>query len=63
MGAMLHGISVMYCMTTSLAQGGAGLGALGVHEAKLNELAREAGFGFVRKLPIENPFNHLYELR
>lgn len=63
MGAMLHGVSVMYCMTTSLAQGGAGLGALGVHEPKLNELAREAGFGFVRKLPIENPFNYLYELR
>ena len=28
LGAMFHGVSVLYCMTTSLAGGGAGLGTL-----------------------------------
>jgi 2-polyprenyl-3-methyl-5-hydroxy-6-metoxy-1,4-benzoquinol methylase len=63
LGAMLHGVSVLYCMTTSLANGGAGLGTLGFHEAKVHELCDEAGFTAVRKLPLENPFNNLYEIR
>lgn len=32
LGSMFHGFSVLYCMTTSLAWGGAGLGTLGFHE-------------------------------
>jgi 2-polyprenyl-3-methyl-5-hydroxy-6-metoxy-1,4-benzoquinol methylase len=63
LGAMFHGFSVMYCMTTSLANGGAGLGTLGFHEHRVNEMCREAGFGVVRRVPLENPFNNLYELR
>jgi SAM-dependent methyltransferase len=63
MGAALHGISLMYCMTSSLAAGGAGLGTCGLHEKKLGELARDAGFSSVRRVPLENPFNNLYELR
>jgi hypothetical protein len=51
-------------MTTSLAQGGAGLGTCGLPEAKVRELGTEAGFGTVEVLPIEeDPFNALYELR
>ena len=38
LGAMFHGVSVFYCMTTSLANNGAGLGTLGFHEAKVREL-------------------------
>ena len=60
---MFHGISILYCMTTSLAAGGAGLGTLGLHEHKLRELASVVGFRGVRRVPIENPFNNLYELR
>jgi SAM-dependent methyltransferase len=61
-GAFFHGASVLFCLTVSLATGGEGLGTLGLHEPKLRELAEEAGFGQVRRVPIENPFNNLYEL-
>jgi SAM-dependent methyltransferase len=62
-GSMFHGVSVLYCMTTSLANGGAGLGTLGFHEGKVRELCADAGFSDVRRVPIENPFNSLYEIR
>lgn len=63
LGALFHGFSVLYCMTTSLAGGGAGLGTLGFHEPKVRELCAEAGFSNVRRVPLENPFNNLYEIR
>ncbi len=62
-GVFLHGSSIVYCMTTALAEGGEGLGAAGLHEPKLRELSAEAGFSSVRRVPIENPFNALYEIR
>ena len=63
LGAAFHGCSVMYCMTTSLANGGVGLGTVGLPPVKLDELATEAGFSSVRQLPLENPFNNVYELK
>ena len=39
-----------------------GRGTLGLHEPKLRELAADAGFAGVRRLPMDNPFNNLYEL-
>lgn len=63
LGAMFHGFSVFYCMTTSLAKGGAGLGTVGFHEPKVRDLCADAGFSSVRRLPLENPFNNLYEVR
>ena len=63
LGTVLHGVSVLYCMTTSLAGGGAGLGTLGFHEPKAREMCAEVGFGSVRKLPMENAFNNVYEIR
>jgi SAM-dependent methyltransferase len=62
LGALFHGFSVLYCMTTSLSRGGAGLGTVGLPESKLKELATEAKFAGVRRVPLENPFNNLYEL-
>jgi SAM-dependent methyltransferase len=62
-GALFHGFSLFYCMTTSLAHGGAGLGTLGLPEPKLRELCRAVGFGAVRRVPLGNPFNNLYEIR
>jgi hypothetical protein len=53
LGSLFYGCSVLYCMTTSLAHGGAGLGTCGLHEPKLRELGSEAGFTRVRKLPLE----------
>ena len=60
--ALLYGFSVLYCMTTSLAEGGEGLGTLGLPEPVLRQLAGKAGFAQVRHVEMDNPFNSLYEL-
>ena len=60
--AILYGLSMEYCLTVSLASGGAGLGTLGLPQAKLTELARAAGFANVRRLPTDDPFNSVYEI-
>jgi 2-polyprenyl-3-methyl-5-hydroxy-6-metoxy-1,4-benzoquinol methylase len=63
LGAFFYGASVLYCMTTSLAHDGEGLGTLGLHEPKVRELCAEAGFSSVQRVPLENPFNNLYEVK
>ncbi len=63
LGAMFYSISVLYCMTTSLANNGEGLGMCGLPESKVREFCAEAGFSSVRRLPLENPFNVLYEIK
>jgi SAM-dependent methyltransferase len=63
LGSLFYGFSVLYCMTTSLSAHGEGLGTVGLPEGKLQELAVEAGFSSVRRVPLENPFNNLYELQ
>ena len=63
LGAMFHSVSIFYYMTMSLANHGAGLGTLGFHEAKVRELCEKAGFSSVRRVPLENPFNILYEAK
>ena len=60
--SLLYGFSLLYCMTTSLAEDGEGLGTLGLPEPKLRELAARAGFAAVDRVPMDNPFNILYEL-
>jgi SAM-dependent methyltransferase len=62
LGKFLYNVSTLYCMTTSLAHGGAGIGAC-MGEPKARELAAEAGYGQFRKLPIDDPFSVLYELK
>jgi SAM-dependent methyltransferase len=61
--AFFYGCSNLYCMTTSLAHGGEGLGTTGFNEATVRALCAEAGFASVRRLPLENPFNIVYEVR
>lgn len=63
LGAYFFSSSVLYCMTVSLAEGGAGLGTAGMPPSKVRELCAEAGFSSVRLLPIDNPFRHIYEVR
>jgi hypothetical protein len=63
LGALFHGISLFYCLTTSLAHGGAGLGTLGLPETRLRQLCLDVGFSQLRRVPLENPFNTLYELK
>jgi hypothetical protein len=54
---------MLLCMALSLAEGGAGLGTMVLPATRLRALAAEAGFSRVRRLPLENPFNTLYELK
>jgi len=63
LAALLYGTSVLFCLPTSLAEGAPGYGTLGLPESKVRELADAAGFASVRRLPIENPFNVLYEVK
>lgn len=63
LGAMFHEASILYCMTTSLARGGEGLGTVGLPESKPHELCAEAGFGSVERVPPENLLNNLYATR
>ncbi|MFP3913820.1 MAG: class I SAM-dependent methyltransferase [Actinomycetota bacterium] len=59
--ALVYGMSTMFCLSQSLAQGGAGLGAAwGPRQAE--ELCREAGFQSFERLPIENPFSAFYRV-
>jgi 2-polyprenyl-3-methyl-5-hydroxy-6-metoxy-1,4-benzoquinol methylase len=61
-GALLYAVSALYCMTQSLAQDGAGLGAAWGRQAA-EDLAREAGFGWFQEVePIRNRFSSFYLL-
>jgi SAM-dependent methyltransferase len=62
MGRMMYSASTLYCMTVSLAHGGAGIGAM-MGEPKAKELAQEAGFTRFQRLPIKDAFSVLYEIR
>jgi SAM-dependent methyltransferase len=62
-GALGYAVSVLYCLSVSLAHGGAGLGTLGLPEPRLAELCAEAGFATVRRLPVQDPLNAVYEVR
>ena len=62
LGAFFYSVSVLYCMTTSLAQHGAGLGTLGLPERTLRAWCAEAGWSSVRRVPIELPMSALYEI-
>jgi 2-polyprenyl-3-methyl-5-hydroxy-6-metoxy-1,4-benzoquinol methylase len=63
MGALGYTASLLYCMTTSLAASGAGLGSYGMPESRVRRMCAEAGFGAVRVVPSESPLNVLYEIR
>jgi 2-polyprenyl-3-methyl-5-hydroxy-6-metoxy-1,4-benzoquinol methylase len=58
-GRVFYSVSMLQCMTASLAHGGAGYGA-GMGPANIERVAREAGFRKFESLPIENPFNHYF---
>ena len=60
LATLMYGVSVVYCMTTSLAHGGAGLGTCGLPAARVQQLCKEAGFGTVQRLDLQDPFNALY---
>lgn len=49
-GAMFYSVSVLFCLSENLAQGGEGLGRLGLHESKVRALCAQAGFRQVERL-------------
>lgn len=65
----LYGTSLLYCMTTSLSQGGEGLGAQGLPESKVRALAAAAGFSAVRRVALkdafgqDDTFHSMFEIR
>ncbi len=61
-GALFYGLSVLYCLTTSLAEDGAGLGTCGFNPHAAEAMCKKAGFSDVHRLPLENPFNTIYEI-
>jgi 2-polyprenyl-3-methyl-5-hydroxy-6-metoxy-1,4-benzoquinol methylase len=64
MVAMMYGISVMSCMSSSLSEpGGAGLGTLGFSEKLAREMTTAAGFTRFRRHDFDNPVNAYYEVR
>lgn len=64
MAAMLYGVSVLSCMSSSLSEpGGAGLGTLGLPASRAEAMAREAGFTRFRQLDVPHALNAFYEVR
>lgn len=64
MAAMMYGISVLACLSSGLSEpGGAGLGTLGIPEAKAKEMAEAARFTRFTRLRIDHPVNAFYEIR
>ena len=61
----MYAMSVFYCMSSGLSEaGGAGLGTLGLHPARLEELVTGAGFSrFTRHEVEQDPTNWYYEIR
>jgi 2-polyprenyl-3-methyl-5-hydroxy-6-metoxy-1,4-benzoquinol methylase len=62
LGRLMYSASTLYCMTVSLAHGGAGIGAL-MGEERARALAEEAGFTSFVRLPVKDAFSALYELK
>jgi 2-polyprenyl-3-methyl-5-hydroxy-6-metoxy-1,4-benzoquinol methylase len=60
-GTVLYGISTLHCMTQSLANGGAGIGAA-AGPSTIEQLAKDAGFESFVELPIDNPFSAFYRV-
>jgi len=65
MGGLLYGISIAFCMSSSMSKpDGAGLGTLGLSASAARSLAEQAGFRRFRTLDYEeDPLNAFYEIR
>ena len=64
MAALLYGVSVMSCMSSSMTTAdGAGLGTLGLSANTAEQMAKSAGFTRFRKLDVEHAVNAFYEIR
>ncbi len=60
MALFKFGASLHFCMTTSLAYDGIGLGTVGLPLIKVEELCFNAGFKNVKEIDINHPINSLF---
>ena len=65
MGALLYGVSICFCMSSSMSKpDGAGLGTLGFSAETAEAMTQAAGFSRFRVLDYEgDPLNAFYEIR
>ncbi len=56
------GVSLFYCMSAVVAEGGPGYGAA-ITGSEIKTLGDRAGFKKFRRLPVDNPMDALYELK
>ena len=62
--AMFYGFSVASCLQSAMSEPGAmGLGTLGLHPQRAEELVREAGFGSFVTHDLDDAANLYYEVR
>ena len=57
------GMSLHFCMTTAMSQGGYGMGTVGLSFKVLSDLCYKAGFKKLTKIDIDHPLNCLYEIQ
>jgi SAM-dependent methyltransferase len=62
-GTFLYGASIFYCMTTSLAVGGEGIGTAGLPPSRVQALAENAGFSSVETVDLPHPLYAMFVLR
>ena len=59
----MYGISVLSCMSSAMSSpDGAGLGTLGLSEAKAREMSAAADFGRFRRVHVDNRVNAFYDI-
>jgi SAM-dependent methyltransferase len=64
LSARFYANSLFGCLQSALSEpGGAGYGTLGLPEAAMRELARDAGFAHFRRVDLPSPINAYYEAR
>lgn len=57
-----YGVSLFYCMSEVLSEGGPGYGAA-IKGSEIQGLGEKAGFKTCRRLPIQSPFDAIYEFK
>ncbi len=60
-GRLGYGASTLACLHDSMADNGVGLGV--ASEQVVRRLGRQAGFGSIRRLPLDDPYIAMYQLK
>ena len=63
MGTILHGTALLYGIPVSIANGGEGGGTTSMPPARLEKVAADAGLRVVKRVPVDELWHSVYELR